>query len=511
VLFATLGSAPGSAAVLRVPLDYATVGDALAAASVGDEVRVADAASPYAEQIDLPDGVILSGGWNDPYYGSSNPSSRPTILELPADSTGSVVGIGAVGAGTELRGFTIRGGDTFAGGGIFCGDGSAALIRDCIIRDNHAAIGGGALVATGSSVRFEDCRFVANTAIGRGGGVNVAAGSDDVAIVHCTFEACSSAVNAQSNIGGGGVATSSGIRFERNTLRDNWSGSHGGGLWVADADIRAWGNLFYDNVADAFDGGGIYHLGGSGTHDGTLVEGCTAGRDGGGVHFEGGSNRFLDGFLHFNRAANGFGGGVHFREPVSGAAVRGTEITGNHALAGGGVAVSGILRASLVDIVSNTIVANEATGSDGTDPYGGGIHVRGGLVSDPTGGILNNIIALQTAGSAIYCDGILASPLIRFSCVFNDDAVNTAPEFAGLCTDRCGISGNICVDPRLCCGPACDPPGPPALALELRDNSPCLGAGEGGVDMGAHPASVTCANPVSVEASSWGAIKSRYR
>ena len=67
-----------------------------------------------------------------------------------------------------------------------------------------------------------------------------------------------------------------------------------------------------------------------------------------------------------------------------------------------------------------------------TDPYGGGIHVRGGLVSDPTGGILNNIIALQTAGSAIYCDGIGACE--------------------GVCTNRltsrhhCGSCGNDLAD-----------------------------------------------------------------
>jgi hypothetical protein len=341
--------------------------------------------------------------------------------------------------------------------------------------------------------------------------VNVSAGSDDAAIVHCTFQACSSAVNGQSNHGGGAVATASGIRFERNTLRDNWSGSHGGGLYVANANIRAWGNNFYDNVAETLDGGGIYHLEGSGTHDGTLVEGCTAGRNGGGIQFEGGTNKFVRGFLHFNRAPAGLGGGIHFREPVSGARVEGTEIAGNLALAGGGVGVSGTTRASFVDIVSNTIVANLATGTDGTTPFGGGIQVTGQLVSDPSGGILNNVVALQLAGSGIYCEGVQASPLVRYSCVYNDDAVNTAPEYAGTCTDRCGISGNICVDPWLCCTPFCIDAVPPPPDLELTDDSPCRGAGEGGVDMGAHPPSVTCSTPISVEKASWGEIKSRYR
>jgi len=509
-VFPLLAPGPAAAVVLRVPLDHATIAGALAVAGAGDEVRVSDAGSPYAEQLDVPDGVRLIGGWDHPDYADSDPIARPTIVELPAATTGSVIGLGAVGNDTLVRNLTIRGGDTFSGGGIFCGTGSAAVVANCVIRDNRATSGAGAQVASGSTVRFEDCRFLDNRAVGRGGGVNVAVGSDDVAIVHCTFEACSSAVNNQPNVGGGGVATSSGILFERNTLRENWSGSHGGGLWVSGASIRAWGNLFYDNVAATLDGGGIYHLGGGGTHEGTLVEGCVAGRDGGGVHFEGGSSRFVDGFLHFNRAPNGYGGGIHFNEPTSGSLVRGCEITGNLALAGGGVGVAGILRASLVDIVSNTIVANEATGS-GIGPFGGGIHVANQLVSEPTGGILNNIVALQVGGSGIYCENVGSSPLIRYCCVFNRDAVNTDPEYGGICTDRTGISGNIKADPMLCCFPACDDPGPPALALELGQSSPCRGSGENGVDMGAHSSSITCGTPVQVETTSWGAIKSRYR
>jgi hypothetical protein len=182
----------------------------------------------------------------------------------------------------------------------------------------------------------------------------------------------------------------------------------------------------------------------------------------------------------------------------------------NEAFAGGGIAVTGTSRASLVDIVSNTIVANEATGTQGGNPLGGGIHLEGQVVSDPAGGLLNNIIALQIAGAGIYCDGIGASPTIRYCCVYNDDATNAAEEYSGNCTDRSGISGNIRANPLLCCEPACDNVGPPPPDMALTVASPCVGAGEGGADMGAHAAKVGC-GVISIESSSWGAIKSRYR
>ncbi|MGH2570863.1 MAG: right-handed parallel beta-helix repeat-containing protein, partial [bacterium] len=180
VVTVTMLADPASGAVLRVPLDHATIGAALAAATAGDEVQVSDAASPYAELLTVPDGVRLIGGWDHPDYTASNPTARPTIVELPADSTGTVIGLGVTGPTTLIQNLTIRGGNTFSGGGIFCGTGSAALITNCILRENRATSGAGIQVAAGSSVRIEDCAFVANRAVARGGGLNVSAGSDDV-------------------------------------------------------------------------------------------------------------------------------------------------------------------------------------------------------------------------------------------------------------------------------------------------------------------------------------------
>ena len=234
------------AATLRVPADHSTIGAALGAASFGDEIRVSNSSSPYVESITLVDGVIVRGGFDDTYTEPPDPVGRETIIRLHPDSTGTVVSVGGAGGGL-FSGFTVEGGNTFNGGGFFCGDGSTFLILDCVIRDNFASTaGGGAQIATGAQVVFRDCTFEGNVAGLRGGGINVTAGADDVEIAFCTIRACSSAAAGQPTGGGGGVATSSGIRFHENRLEDNVTGRNGGALTVRqDASIRAWGNLFY--------------------------------------------------------------------------------------------------------------------------------------------------------------------------------------------------------------------------------------------------------------------------
>ncbi|HMB69376.1 MAG TPA: hypothetical protein VKU85_08685, partial [bacterium] len=119
-------------------------------------------------------------------------------------------------------------------------------------------------------------------------------------------------------------------------------------------------------------------------------------------------------------------------------------------------------------------------------------------------------------GSGIACEiwtsGTQPSPNIRYNCVWNDPA-NLDALYGGVCVDRTDISGNISVNPGLCCflGAGCQPVGLSQPDVQLAAGSPCLGAGEGGVDMGAYPGGTGCMSPVSLEPSSWGAIKARYR
>ena len=236
---------------------------------------------------------------------------------------------------------------------------------------------------------------------------------------------------------------------------------------------------------------------------------------GGAVYFLGGSNEFRDGFVRRNEAigsgmTGGLGGGIYFDGSDGTAAVRGTELVGNRAWDGGAIAVTGTLpRAfTMVAIESNTIMGNEPTRSDTTGA--GGIHIT---ASEFIGEIVNNIIAHQVSGHAISCVGVFASPNIRYNCVYNHDVDNVDEEYGGDCTDRTGINGNLKSNPLFCCGfdlNSCDPTSPSHPDLALSSNSVCLGSGEGGVDMGAHPNAVGCGT-ISVEETTWGQIKAMYR
>ena len=248
----------------------------------------------------------------------------------------------------------------------------------------------------------------------------------------------------------------------------------------------------------------MYHNLGNGEHRDSLIEDCVAGVDGtgngGGIAFNGGSNRWIRGFIRANTATGsggttGLGGGVFFQQ-VSNGLIDGAEIVLNTAPKGAGVYMLGAASGpfSFANVQFCTIALNTSPGASGA-----GIHASGQEIGE----IKNNVISHQLDGHGIACNSP-ASPNIRFNDVFNSDAVNLDSEYGVDCPDRTGISGNIRIDPQFC-NLVTDPPD-----LAVQSTSPVLGAGEGGVDMGAHGASVACGT-ISVEETSWGKIKSLYR
>ncbi len=492
---------PVRADVLRVPDDHATINDALAAAAFGDEIHVSSAGSPYVEGVSLLDGISLRGGFS-PDFLSNDPSAFETVIARPPGA-GTVVGLGAGGAGNVFDGFTVTGGDsTFAGGGLFCTSGSAFTISNCRFVGNRATVtGAGVQIAAGSSVTVFRCTFEDNFAGARGGGITIAPGADGATVDLCTFRACSTGTSA-SPAGGGGIFSASGAMLSRNRILDCVSASAGGGIFVSNASIRAWGNLLTDNRA-ATHGGGIYVSGGDGEIRDSLVEGCTAGTggggNGGGVCFDGGSNRWVRGFVRGNVASgsgsSGRGGGLYLLQ-IGGGGITGTQIVANSAAFGGGVYIEGFTPPvwTFGEVAHCTIFANASSGAAAA----GGIHVSGFSLA----ALVNNVIAFQVDGHGIACN-VPSSPNVRYNDVISGSG-NTDSEYGADCTDRTGVNGNIRQDP-LFCGSSATPPD-----LALQSLSPCLGAGEGGADMGAHDASASCGT-VSIEDSSWGKIKALYR
>lgn len=486
----------------RVPDDFLSIQAAIDASSFGDEVHVSSANSPYFEQLLLVDGVSVLGGYS-PDFLVRNPLFFETVIQLPAAAEGTVVEAIGISASVTFDGFTITGGNSiFSAGGMFCGPNSALTVSNCKFVRNFALVtGGGMQLSSNSTAIVRHCVFEQNTSGARGGGITAGIGTDGALIELCTVDACTTGTEGTTT-GGGGVYLAAPIRFERNKLRNNYSMGDGGGLYVDSANVRAWGNLITSNHSEG-NGGGVYHNGGSSEHNDSLIEDCVAGVDGtgngGGIYFAGGSNRWIGGFIRGNTAtgsgSSGLGGGVYFHQ-VSNGLLRGAEVTQNIAPKGAGVYMAGPASGpfSFANVMNCTIAFNTSPGASGA-----GIHASGQEIGE----IVNNVISHQLDGHGIACNSP-ASPNIRFNDVFNSDAVNLDSEYGVDCTDRTGISGNIRLDP-LFCSTIVDPED-----LAVMSISPVLGTGEGGVDMGAHGASVACGT-ISVEESSWGKIKSLYR
>ncbi|MEI6916203.1 MAG: choice-of-anchor Q domain-containing protein, partial [Armatimonadota bacterium] len=148
---------------------FHTIQAGIDAACYGDEVWVA--AGTYFEHPSIKDGAKLYGG----FAGTENSLAlrywwqNDTIID-GSSAVGSAVTIQA-GTGwlTRLDGFTVRNGNATIGGGIWCGNGSAAVIVNNKIGPNSAANYGGGIYCDTSSNIIANNLIVANTASLTGG------------------------------------------------------------------------------------------------------------------------------------------------------------------------------------------------------------------------------------------------------------------------------------------------------------------------------------------------------
>ena len=125
------------AATINVPADYATIQEAIDAASDGDEILVApgtytgtgvEVVNMLGKEITLratgtPEETIING------YGARR------VVNCP----------GGEGPDTVIEGFTITGGADWAGGGIACWNSSSPTITGCTIKNNNATNFGGGI------------------------------------------------------------------------------------------------------------------------------------------------------------------------------------------------------------------------------------------------------------------------------------------------------------------------------------------------------------------------------
>ncbi|MCE5313520.1 MAG: choice-of-anchor Q domain-containing protein [Armatimonadota bacterium] len=220
---------------------YRTVSAGLAAATSGDEVWVATGL--YPERITLKTGVGLYGGFagGETSRDACDPSANPTILD--GTSGGCVVTAQSCAAGTVINGFTIRGGCSATGGGIYCKSGSPTISRN-IITGNTASDSGGGIYCCASSpvitgnLIVANCVSIASTS-GKGGGVYCDARSKIVLL--------SNDIRANAAYSGGGIYCASSAYLGNNTICANTAASGGGVCCTGLMSPAVWNNIIAFN------------------------------------------------------------------------------------------------------------------------------------------------------------------------------------------------------------------------------------------------------------------------
>ncbi len=197
---------------------------------------------------------------------------------------------------------------------------------------------------------------------------------------------------------------------------------------------------------NAYDGGGIYCSSSAPTIKDNIITGNVSETYGGGISCNYSSPIIMNNTITSNSAI--YGGGISFDRYTS-SVIKGNNINGNSAEKGGGI---GCFTFSSPTITNNTIAGNSASTN------GGGIYCY--YISSPS--VTNTIIWDNTAPT---------DPNI--SVYFSDPFFNYSDIEGGWEGD-----GNIDADPLFC--------DPENGDLTVQSDSPVLGAGQDGADMGAY-------------------------
>jgi hypothetical protein len=247
---------------LAVPGSFPTIQAAIDAATTGDRVIVAP--GTYQERIDFKGKAITV---------KSAKGRAATIIDAGGQGR-AVTFTNGEGAGSVLRGFTIRNGTDANAPGLGGGGGIGIFFASPTIRDdlvtNNVACGDGA----GIEVYFGSPAVLDNTITGNhvqgctgsfGGGISVG-GAASAQVIGNTIS------NNQGYWGGGiGLDAAGTPTIANNRIRGNTSIAEGAGIWsVNQSDASIVQNVIASNQSPT-DGGGMWFLQPSGTQGPLLV------------------------------------------------------------------------------------------------------------------------------------------------------------------------------------------------------------------------------------------------
>jgi hypothetical protein len=214
---------------------YEEIQPAISEAEEGDEIVVHPGI--YEENLVIPGRQLI--------LRSLDPSDQAivAVTVIKAAGAGSVIRI-EPGGGRELTisGFTITGGDSTYGGGIYCCDASAT-ISDNLITSNSSQYGGGMYCLRSSSL-ITCNRITDNYSYDLGGGIF----GEESAVVVVSNRILRNTVDYG---GGGGISCVEGsATIRENIIRGNYitrDSTRGGGIYCGASTAYICGNTIVDN------------------------------------------------------------------------------------------------------------------------------------------------------------------------------------------------------------------------------------------------------------------------
>ncbi|HET9887625.1 MAG TPA: right-handed parallel beta-helix repeat-containing protein [bacterium] len=382
-----------------------------------------------------------------------------------------------------------------SGGGVFANGTGTLRMERCTVTRCGNANDGALLLANGLSFQAIDCTFSLGNASVSAGGVKLT-NCPSIDLSACTIED-----NQAIRIGGGLlVQNCPNFAMSDCIVRNNSCRDEGGGLRMLNTTFALAGNLFQGNHKDLFPpsipsrGGSV----GSLNCSGSVCECCfvneLASGWGGAWSQIGGNIDFFD--CTFDNVECREFGGAHQIQLAGRALFERTLFHECKAKFGGAVAAS----------FTGQIHLRRCTSTEGqAGTAGAALYLDTGARAQ----VESSILCCATRGNLVHCQGGVLE--VSNTNTWNDDATNSRPEFSG-CPSPVGTNGNIELNPQFCAIP-----GPPPFcdaslpAYTLQPNSPCVGSGAGGVDMGWKGVGCSSSPFLNLEKETWGRIKAQYR
>ena len=363
----------------------------------------------------------------------ANPVLGPGNL---ANFGGRVVHLDYGSNGAVLDGFTLTGGDAFAGGGLLIANGGSALVANCTITGNQSNGWAGGVWVTDAEATIRDSTISYNNS-GGSAGIEV---NHDFGPSHLDLVSCKVEHNVGGQIGGMQVWGNQASATVSDTVFYGNEGDTGGGIALNNsASIIISETMVVSNTAHNEGGGLSVREGSSASVYRTQIYANTAQNgQGGGVSGDAGDIDLFSSWIVGNVAWNNEGGGIAVGE---GGSFHGENciIAGNHSgTSGGGL---WLIHDGPFQLVNCDLVGNDAANEGGAlaTSFGTEIGITNTLIISNGGN--TGLADRDGSGATIrlaYCDTWGNSPdgsdgvtIVRTNCLGTPPEDGLDPLFVG--------------------------------------------------------------------------------